>query len=230
MAEPVNLSYLGLLVPSSNVSTELDYREWLPPDVSLHSARMFMRDASMEACRALVEEHALGAARDLATLEPDVVVFSCTGAGALLGERGEAELVKRLAEIAGAPVVSTNDAVTRIIDTHAPERVAVLTPYIPEVVETVVAARERAGHRVVHAAGMGIPTNREIAKVGPAELLGFAETELADVDFDLLFVSCTNLRTAPVLEPLERRFGVPVVTSNLASCRAALEAMHAVRA
>jgi maleate isomerase len=191
---------------------------------------MFMHDASLEACRALVEEHAPRAARDLATLEPDAVVFSCTGAGALLGESGEAELVERLAELARAPVVSTNEAVTRMIDAHGPARVAVLTPYVPDVIETVVAARERAGHRVVHAAGMGIPTNREIARVEPAELLEFAGAELRDVDFDLLFISCTNLRTAPVVEPLERRFGVPVVTSNLASCRAALEVMRAVRA
>ncbi len=230
MDDDAHLSYLGLLVPSSNTSTELDYRDRLPPDVSLHSARMFMHDASLEACRALVEEHAPRAARDLATLEPDVVVFSCTGAGALLGERGEAELVDRLADIVGAPVVSTNEAVTRTIDAHAAERVAVLTPYVPEVVATVVAARERAGHRVVHAAGMGIATNRDIARVEPAALLEFAESELRDVDFDLLFVSCTNLRTAPVEGELERRFRVPVVTSNLASCRAALATVRAVRA
>lgn len=189
-----------------------------------------MDDASVDACRALVEEHAPRAARELATLEPDVIVFSCTGAGALLGEQGEAQLVERLVEIAGAPAVSTNQAVSRMIDTHAPSRVAVLTPYVAEVVETVVAARERAGHRVVHAAGMGITTNREIANVAPGELIAFADAELRGVDFDLLFVSCTNLRTAPVLEPLRHRFGVPVVTSNLASCRAALEALRAVRA
>jgi maleate isomerase len=218
------------MVPSSNTSTELDYRDWLPANVSLHAARMFMADASLEACHALVDEHAPRAAGELATLDPDVVVFSCTGAGALLGEGGEAELVERLAEIAGAPVVSTNEAVSRMIDTHAPERVAVLTPYVQEVVETVVAARERAGHRVVHAAGMGIPTNRAIGSVGPAELLAFAEAELRSVAFDLLFVSCTNLRTAPIVEILESRVGVPVVTSNLATCRAALELVRAVRA
>jgi maleate isomerase len=221
-----DLRYLGLLVPSSNTATELDYRDWLPPNISLHAARMFMYDASLDACRALVEEHAPRAARELATLEADVVVFSCTGAGALLGERGEAELVDRLAELAEAPVVSTNDAVTRTIDAYEPERVAVLTPYVPEVVETVVAARERAGHPVVHAAGMGIGTNREIARVEPDELLAFADAELREVEFDLLFVSCTNLRTAPVVERLERRFGVPVVTSNLASCRVALETIR----
>lgn len=221
-----DLRYLGLLVPSSNTATELDYRDWLPPDVSLHAARMFMHDASLDACRALVEEHAPRAARELATLEPDVVVFSCTGAGALLGEQGEAELVERLAAIAGVPVVSTNEAVSRMIDAHRPNRIAVLTPYVPEVVETVVAARERAGHRVVYATGMGIATNREIGRVDPEEVLEFAEAELRDVEFDLLFVSCTNLRTAPVVERLERRFGVPVVTSNLASCRVALETMR----
>ena len=225
-ASPPVTQLLGLLVPSSNTSTEMDFREWLPADVSLHVARMFMADASVEACRALVRDYAPAAARDIGTTEPDVVVFSCTGAGAFLGERGEAELVARLSGISGAPVVSTNEAVTSLIEAHRPSAVAVITPYVEEITRGIVEARERAGHRVVRAAGMGITVNRDIARVEPPQLLEFAERQLAGADFDLLFVSCTNLRTAPVLAPLARRFGVPVVTSNRASFEAALAVLR----
>ena len=36
-------------------------------------------------------------------------------------------------------------------------------------------------------------------------------------DVDAVFVSCTNIRTAGAIEPLEQRLGLPVVTSNQAA-------------
>ena len=218
----VNVKRLGLLTPSSNTSTEMDYRDWLPDGVFMHVARMYMKDASLAACRALVDEFAPKAAREIATVEPDVVLFSCTGAGALLGETKERALADQLAEISGAHVVSTNQAVSEALGRHASARVAMITPYTPDITAKVAGVQQKAGHDIVCAHGMGIAVNRDIGHVEPQTVLAFAERELAGVEFDVLFVSCTNLRTAPLLEPLAERFGVPVVTSNAASLEAAL--------
>ncbi len=216
------MRHLGVIVPSSNTSTEVDFAAWAPPGLALHAARMWMVDATLEAAESFVDEGAPQAARDLGTLEPAAVVFACTAAGATLGKAAEERLVERLAELAGAPVVSTNAAVSAEIAAFAPRRIAVLTPYTPDITAGVVAARERDGYEVVHAAGMAITLNRDIGRVEPDRLVEFATAELADRSFDLIFVSCTNLRTAAAIEPLEARFGVPVVTSNAASMRAAL--------
>ncbi|MEM2552944.1 MAG: hypothetical protein QXE02_05435, partial [Sulfolobales archaeon] len=40
-----------------------------------------------------------------------------------------------------------------------------------------------------------------------------------------LFISCTNLRTFEVIEPLEKDLGIPVVTSNQASLWASLRGL-----
>lgn len=216
------MRHLGVIVPSSNTSTEIDFAAWAPPEVSLHAARMWMVDATLEAAEAFVEESAPRAARDLGTLEPDAVVFACTAAGATLGKEAEERLVEHLAELAGAPVVSTNAAVATEVASHGVKRIAVITPYTPDITAGVVAARERDGYEVVHAAGMEIDLNRDIGRVEPEQLIEFATAELRDRSFDLIFVSCTNLRTAEAIEPLRDRFEVPVVTSNGASMRAAL--------
>lgn len=215
--------HIGLLVPSSNTSTELDFAAGLPEGVGVHSARMWMVDASREAAEALVDHGAPDAARLIGTLDPDVLVFACTAAGAMLGVAAEDRLVERLSALAGgAPVVSTNAAVRAEIAHHGARQIAILTPYLPDITAGIATARQADGLEVVHAAGMGIAVNREIGRVDDERLLAFAEHELADRRFDLLFVSCTNLRTATATPRLERRFGVPVVTSNGASLAAAL--------
>jgi maleate isomerase len=219
------VKHIGLIVPSSNTSTELDFAATVPPDVACHSARMFMVEASFETARAFVDEEAPRAARELGTLEPDAIVFACTAAGAALGPDGEPDFVSYLRELGGAPVISTNVAVAAEIATHAPARIAILTPYTEEATAAVALARERDGYTVAAAAGMAIELNRDIGRVTPRQLLQFADDALDGIEFDLLFVSCTNLRTAAAVELLEGRFGRPVVTSNLASVRAALTAI-----
>jgi maleate isomerase len=124
--------------------------------------------------------------------------------------------------------VSTNAAVADEIAGYRPDRIAILTPYADHSTDSVVEARRRAGYDVVHAAGMGIELNRDIGRVEPAQLMHFAEQQLNGVEFDLLFVSCTNLRTAEAEPMLRERFGRPVVTSNGASVRRALALLAAV--
>jgi maleate isomerase len=78
---------------------------------------------------------------------------------------------------------------------------------------------------VVHIAGLGMTDNFGIGSVTPNEILAFAEKELVDVAFDLLFVSCTNFRAVEARPLLMQRFDVPVVTSNQATIDAAFDAI-----
>ncbi len=59
----------------------------------------------------------------------------------------------------------------------------------------------------------------------PREIVAFAERELAGVDFDQLFVSCTNFRAVEARPLLIERFGKVVVTSNQATIDATFAAI-----
>jgi len=216
---------VGVIVPSSNTTVEADFARALPAGVTVHTARMFLAETTAEAERRMVTHHVPIAIADIASLYPHVVAFACTSAGAVVGAEGEAKLMREMAEQCKAPVVSTNDAMGAAIAAHKPQRVAVLTPYIAELNARIREGLERRGLNVVHIAGLDITDNYGICNVTPAEIVAFAERELADKNFDLLFVSCTNFRAVEARPTLMARYGVPVVTSNQATIDAAFAAI-----
>ena len=216
---------IGLIVPSSNTVVEVDFARNLPPGATLHTARMFLAETTEAAERVMIEQYVPQAVIDLASLRPDVVAFACTSGGAVLGADGEAKLIEDIARETNARVVSTNDAVKSHIGRYSPRRVAVITPYIDELNERIRAGLEGHGLNVVHISGMGKTDNYTIAVVTPEQIVAFAEQQLAGVDFDLLFVSCTNFRGVAARPLLLERFGVPVVTSNQATIVATLEVL-----
>ena len=209
---------VGVIVPSSNTTVEADFMRVLPADVTVHAARMFLAETTAEAERRMIYDHMPIAVTDLASLRPHVVAFACTSGGAVLGADGENALIASIGRETGAPVVSTNDAVGKAIETLGRKRIAVLTPYVR-------VGLERRGLTVVHMAGLGITDNFGICNVTPVEIVAFAERELAGRQFDLLFISCTNFRAVEARPLLTQRFGVPVVTSNQATIDAAFDAI-----
>jgi len=72
---------------------------------------------------------------------------------------------------------------------------------------------EGSGFEVVSLANLNLK-GMEITRVTPDEV--YALGKRADrAEADVLFLSCTNLRTLEVLEALERDLGKPVASSNL---------------
>jgi maleate isomerase len=98
----------------------------------------------------------------------------------------------------------------------------VLTPYVDAVNERVRAYLAERGLDIVSFGSFHRRTDPEIAAIVPASIAE-AAVALDRPDIDGLFISCTALRTLPVIEALEEKLGKPVVTSNQAM------AWHALR-
>ncbi|MQA85665.1 MAG: hypothetical protein GEV03_13825 [Streptosporangiales bacterium] len=81
----------------------------------------------------------------------------------------------------------------------------------------------------VKIAGLGIDDNVKIADVPPERIVEFAVEELSGMSIDLVFASCINFRAVEAIPKLERRFGLPVVTSNQAALAAVREVLPAVQ-
>ena len=88
-----------------------------------------------------------------------------------------------------------------------------LSPYIALVHRREIAFLEALGLTVVGEAALGIDTNAEMARLSPGYLEDWAYGARND-QADGYFLSCTALRTAELIAPLERRLGRPVLTSN----------------
>jgi maleate isomerase len=222
------MARVALVVPSSNTVMEADLYRRLPADATLLTARMYLVETTPEGESAMLDDHLPGAIRDLATTNPDTVVFGCTSAGALRGNEYEAELVRRMGEQTGADAISVSASVRKAIRKRGAKRVGVITPYVESLNEKIRTALEDDGFEVAGIHGLGIDENVEIASVDAAAIADFAVRCFGDRDdIDLLFASCTNFHAIDAVEAIEQRLGVPVMTSNLAALEAVLESIGA---
>lgn len=207
------LARIGVIAPSINTCIEPQFRTLAPPGVEFHVTRLRLRSGDPSELLAMGES-AGAAAELLADLDPDLVLFQCTAATTIGGPAYEADLVARVAAAAGRQATSTGSAVAAALRTLQAERVALITPYEPEI--NAAEARFLDGHglRVVEDRALGLEASA-FTSVSPAEWLDVVRGSRAR-DADAVFLSCTNVRTLEVIEPLERELGRPVVTSNQA--------------
>ena len=104
-----------------------------------------------------------------------------------------------------------------------PRKLAIFTPYIPDLTNGVASSVAEAGFPALKAAGMGIQSNFEIGRVTPGAIVDFVESQIEDIVPDCVFLSCTNWRAIEAIEPLHRKLGIPVISSN----QSAIEAVQA---
>jgi maleate isomerase len=216
---------LGLLLPSSGTVQEVDFYRRVPPNVTVHAARMRLPTTTEADEVRMLDAHVLPAAADLGTMRPDVVVFSCTSAGALRGRAYETRLCQEIADAAGAPVVSTMEAVRDVLDRLGARSVAVVTPYPESLTAPIQASLEADGLTVPVARGLGLTDSLEIAAVEPAAILRFAVETFRGGPAEALLVACCTFRAFDARDAIAAALGVPVVTSNQAALDAALRVL-----
>ncbi|RLG50766.1 MAG: maleate cis-trans isomerase [Thermoproteota archaeon] len=212
---------IGLIVPSSNTTMEPELTAAAPEGVSVHTARMRLREVTVEGLLEM-EEHAEEAALQLSDARVDVIVYGCTTGSLVKGPGHDTQLSRRLSSIASCPVVATATAVVQALKAVGASSIAVATPYIEELDRREKEFLEASGFRVVEMRGLGIRDNAEIGKLPPHVAYQLAK-EADSPEAHAVFISCTNFRTFEVIEKLERDLGKPVVTSNQASLWAALK-------
>lgn len=204
---------LGIIVPSGNVIAEPQIRAMLPRGVSPLFTRLALRgssDAELRRMMAGVED----AAGLLSDAGVDRIVFHCTAVTTMSPESGP-EIQSRIQAATGVQAIVTSDALAAAFHALDVRRVVLLTPYIAAVHQREIAWLAHLGLRVEQDHALGIDTNAEMGRLQPADLLAWAESH-ATASADALFLSCTALRSAEIIEVLEQRIGCPVVTSNQA--------------
>ncbi len=213
---------LGLLLPSSNTVMEPDFVRELGDRASIHAARMFLPDpVTPEAELRMLDETAEPAARDLGTLQPDLVVFGCTSAGALRGAEADRELRARLSELAGAPVIGIVDSIARALRARGLAKVSVFTPYRDDLNEVIAKGLREDGFEVLALTGLGNANNLDNGRVEPSEIVREASDAVAPGS-EALIVPCTNFRALEARRELADRTGTEVITA----CSAVIESVE----
>jgi maleate isomerase len=204
---------IGMLLPSGNPIIEPQVNAMLPQGVALYVTRLPLRGSSEAELLAMarnVEE----AARLLGDAGVGLIAFNCT-AVSTYSKAMEADIQQRIASATGLPALMTSAAIVEALKILGARKVVLLTPYIPEVNEREVAFLAVEGLEVLSETGLGLDTNTEMAKLAPEVWIDLARQN-KDLRADAYLVSCTAVRSAEVIDELERELGRPVVTSNQA--------------
>ena len=207
---------VGLIVPSSNTVMESDFHQHLPGTI-VSTTRILLEQVTRDAEFRMLEEDLPRAAQLIKTTASDIVVFGCTSAGSLDGLAYDDGIGKMLEQRAGAKAVTVIQAVLTQLRKNAPRKVAVFTPYLEDLTSSVTRCVEEAGYAIAKAKGMGIRENLAIGTVTPAEIIRFVESQMEGNTADCVFLSCTNWQAVEAIEPLGRKLGIPVISSNQAA-------------
>ncbi|WP_299296866.1 Asp/Glu racemase [uncultured Tateyamaria sp.] len=205
---------LGLIALQADRTMEDDFRRLMPADVSLLVSRVPSGLEVTPDSLAEMEGHLSASA----ALFPEghgfaVIGYGCTSATAQIGAERVADQVRK-----GAETAHVTDPVTALIAACAAvqaRRIAILSPYVASV-------SDRLRHVLV-AAGIDTPTFGSFDEANEAAVAGIDAASITDATLDMMqgaqvdvvFLSCTNLRTLDVIGPLQARLGVPVMSSNL---------------
>jgi maleate isomerase len=210
---------VGLLVPSSNNTMEMDFHRELPDDLEIATARMFLPETTKEAEIEMIDRWLEPASRDLATVKPAVTVFGCTSGGSLFGQNYDEGIRRKIGEETGSEAISILSALSEEFALLGAKKLAVVTPYVQVLTDAVRDSLTEDGFEILAIGGMGITDNLEIGRQHAEAIAGFARETLGTAleEADCLFVSCTNLPAVRSLPELRAAFpGLPVMTSNLA--------------
>ena len=213
------MSRIGLLLPSSNTTMEPDFIRMAPDGVTVHSARMLLEDVTPESLERMAGE-AEQAARLLSTADVEIMVYGCTSGSLIRGVEWETSLVRKIETASDTPTVTTAGAVVEALRALGARKIRVFTPYTDPVNRLEKTFLEAHGFQVASIRGLGLVDNLKIGRVTPAEIERLVDS---GPGAECLFISCTNLPAVPLVQALEERHRMPVVTSNQASMWASLK-------
>jgi maleate cis-trans isomerase len=208
------LARIGLIIPSSNRSSEPQLRHFAPPALGIHVTRLQMTGKWNRPLSALGADLDR-AASSLADARVDLIVFHCTGTSMEEGPEAEARALARITGETGIAALSTASAVVEALQALAIKRLVLVSPYVQATNDHEKDYLARTGFAVVHDVALGLKGGDEYITVPPERWIQIAR-EAMRPEADGLFLSCTNTTQIEAIAPLEQALGIPVVNSNQA--------------
>ncbi len=205
---------MGLIVLRVDETIEHEFRRMVPADQArLHITRVRSGDDLTVDSISAMEAELTGAASLLPPAAGfDVIGYACTSGAAILGAKAVADRV--LAGVATRAVTDPLTAAVAQMEALQMRRIGIVSPYVADVSEGLVNAFERRGISVLRTSSFDLSDEAKVARIDPDVTAEAARQLAAGNELDGIFLSCTNLNTTTVLEPLSSELGIPVLSSN----------------
>ena len=227
---------IGLVVPSSNTTMETELPELFRRRSAVtgetftwHSARARMAHVTPEELDRMVQASDV-AVQSLADSPIDAIAYACLVAVLCRGANAHRDVKARLENaLTDSPrqpdVVTSAGALIDGLQALGAKRIAMITPYMRPLAETVAEYIRAEGVEVTEVVALEVSDNVEVGRLDPENLIGIA-SQFAGADIDALVLSaCVQMPSLPVVDRVERLVGLPVLTAATATARSLLLAL-----
>ncbi|MBN3761734.1 aspartate/glutamate racemase family protein [Burkholderia sp. Ac-20365] len=203
---------LGMLTPSSNTALEPITSAMVAqlPGVSAHFSRFTVTEISLSD-RALGQfdtTNIIQAAKLLADAKVDVIAWNGTSSG-WLGFETDRRLCREIEEATGIPATTSVLALNEILDRTRVKKFGLVTPYLKEVQQKIVANYRENGIDCSSENHLGLKVNFEFSEV-TEDTLRAQIREVAKQSPEAIVTFCTNLHAAHLASEVEAQHGIPL--------------------
>lgn len=225
---------LAMILAHSNTVMEPEFGRLAPDGVSVHVSRVRIGAISVEGNK-IADAAMRDAVRNLSDLNAKVFVWACTAANIAAGVDGDLQQSRMISDMTGVPTVATAAALVEALTALEARRIVIATPYKSDLNESSEAYWKASGFELIRIAGVDMAGERaplEPFSSKPVSHVGLQFPEVAynlarmayDAKADAVVISGAGLRTIEAAAPFERDFGIPFLSSSLATIWASLQA------
>ena len=207
---------LGLIVLQVDETIEQDFRRlFSSPEVALYVSRI---PSGANLTPDTIAQMAVDLPHAASLFPPaaqfDAIGYACTSGTTLIGVEKVEQLVSNSARTRSVTnPLTASIAAFAALDVRS---VAIVSPYIATVATPIRNAFLTAGMTVPATVSFGEEVEANVARIDPQSIFDAALKVGQTSGVEAVFLSCTNLRTLDIIDDLEARLGIPVVSSNQA--------------
>lgn len=216
--------HFGVLIPATNTTVEIEYSRLLPEGLQAHYGRLGKDGdtpfSPSKAADVIYQSQMLGQAK------VEAIALAQTSAS-LFAEDYDEVTMRRMRDGAGAPAVTSAVAIGQAVRALGMRRIALVTPYSPDVIARAKHLFEsRHGLDVVAMEGFDAADAYAIGGLGP-EHATEAFRRIDRPEIDAFVVPGGNFPTMRHVAGWEAEFAKPVITTNGAALWAMIAMMGA---
>lgn len=219
---------IGFIILSSDQTLPLEMREIIDvPNVVIYEAKQDVVAVPKLLTKEILaqqREHIAGSAALINSRRAsDVVAYGCTSGAMGVGSDVIAEMIHTV--LPNAKVTDPLLAAVVALKTLNCKRIAFISPYPKGVNENMVEAFRGYGFEVPVAGRFhqeGVNPTYAGPLISPESIAEAVMNVGSNPEVEAVFVSCTQMRFAALVDETEKKLGKPIITSNLALCWHAL--------
>lgn len=209
---------LGLIVPPSNPTLEVEIRELLGEAPHLYTSRLpFCQDSDLDRRNGVYREACLDTALRFGTLPLRGIAVGCTGAFYALGPEEDRRRCQAISTRLAVPVLSASLASVALIQRLGFRRIQLELPYPDWLIAQAVTYFSAAGLEVVAAHSLLQPLEVEHPYAVEVTQLEGCLRQLRVEPDTLVFLSGTGMFSVAALAAVLGECDLPLLSANLAT-------------